>query len=114
MKALEKTLNEREQKVREMERECARKQTDLTIRETRLETAEMEARLKRRTSAPSVPSTYKGAPSLERQYSWNGPSAAPLGNATNTTGGTHFQLNTGFKKNMNIVDSTTDLQQVRH
>jgi NIMA (never in mitosis gene a)-related kinase 2 len=114
LKALEKTLNEREQKIREMERECARKQTDLTIRETRLETAEMEARLKRRTSAPSVASTYKGAPSLERQYSWNGPTVAPLGNATNTTGSTHYQLNTAFKKNMNIVDSTTDLQQVRH
>ena len=86
-----------------MEQEFKRKETDLKIRETRLETAEMELRLKqRRATAPSmdylssykanVGSTNKVATNtigtehtgLTRQSSWQQGAAAPLSNATNT------------------------------
>ena len=86
-----------------MEQEFKRKETDLKIRETRLETAEMELRLKqRRATAPSMDylASYKANTGtvntvssnvtataqigLTRQSSWQQGVGAPLSNATNT------------------------------
>ena len=57
IKKEDKILKERESNLKRLEQKLLRLQTDLTLRETRLETAEMEMRLKQRTASVTTSKT---------------------------------------------------------